>query len=795
MTGNFGYNFDETEAFLMSLNSENPDTPISDPSSASPAQNEVANVANYNFQDNIADWLDTGDLDTEQTKTLFSSPESAISHSDSSHAPRVSPIINSNGSKVKKDRSSHNVVEKKYRMNINTKILELRDAVPSLRAASGKNGAPVENLEGLVPADKVNKASILSKATEYIRHLESKNAALMNEIAMLRTSLDQQMAHQNYRQQDTPHFSQLNTPYMNQHPTPAHYTPNPSPHHNSNQSYVMGPQQHMPLGSKIMLGGMTAMVGTQFFDPQDTNYRGLSFLPLQQLFPILESPHAATALNVSRILLFFGGLFLILQPLYISLTAPKQKAVQLGQSELDLSLSEYNVVRLLASKLHITSVDLKEKLDTLKALNRFFAKWVTTTLENQSKTTYTLIWKPLFKFYFISFAIDDGIDEIIISDETIKFHFTRLVLTKMMITKVGGFFSSVLGLQRKADSLVLGLVKNLKQTKDISQFSKEAVTILKLINNDMEIFENEDVIERLIDILKWREVNNTRSNIAEFIQNSEDSELSLANLICVIRYDQLLQDYQTAAISVLADDPDNSDTELASIVEKIKTQLPLIPQTCVKLEKHTAILNGLLDPNSDNVKQTFDMVLASVKDLVEYTEAIYPTESDEQNESLVTDSTISKIYRFAQQPGRVSQLVEDEIRLCLTCTLILHYFEAGETSNACRLINYLNISGLSESVSLLTLIGLLRTVIAISEHVEELDDENTRNKQTVESLVGYLRLYVGTTTGGSQSGESTSSTSVSDGAGLDIQDLDFELRTSISHKLVCLGKQIGDTDL
>ena len=81
----------------------------------------------------------------------------------------------------RKDKISHNQIERKYRTNINTKILALRDAVPSLRIAAGCNDVSVADLEGLTPASKLNKASVLDKATEYIRHLERKNETLMNE--------------------------------------------------------------------------------------------------------------------------------------------------------------------------------------------------------------------------------------------------------------------------------------------------------------------------------------------------------------------------------------------------------------------------------------------------------------------------------------------------------------------------------------------------------------------------------------------------------------------------------------
>jgi hypothetical protein len=47
-----------------------------------------------------------------------------------------------------------------------------------------------EDLEGLTPAHKLNKATVLSKATEYIRHLEKRNKRLHDELTTLKGRLE-----------------------------------------------------------------------------------------------------------------------------------------------------------------------------------------------------------------------------------------------------------------------------------------------------------------------------------------------------------------------------------------------------------------------------------------------------------------------------------------------------------------------------------------------------------------------------------------------------------------------------
>ncbi|KAE8353219.1 hypothetical protein BDV28DRAFT_148283 [Aspergillus coremiiformis] len=93
------------------------------------------------------------------------------------------------GKKMPSKKRAHNVIEKRYRANLNEKIAELRDSVPSLRAS--RHLVDDDDGEGATPANKLNKASILSKATEYIRHLEIRNKRLEDENTALKNRLRQ----------------------------------------------------------------------------------------------------------------------------------------------------------------------------------------------------------------------------------------------------------------------------------------------------------------------------------------------------------------------------------------------------------------------------------------------------------------------------------------------------------------------------------------------------------------------------------------------------------------------------
>ena len=119
-------------------------------------------------------------------------------------------------------KTAHNMIEKRYRTNLNDKIAALRDSVPSLRVMSkskDKREGAREDLQGLTPAHKLNKvrlptlhrtpcsillrstrcigtsinptqATVLSKAMEYISHLEKRNKHMQKENAVLKSRVD-----------------------------------------------------------------------------------------------------------------------------------------------------------------------------------------------------------------------------------------------------------------------------------------------------------------------------------------------------------------------------------------------------------------------------------------------------------------------------------------------------------------------------------------------------------------------------------------------------------------------------
>jgi hypothetical protein len=70
-------------------------------------------------------------------------------------------------------KTAHNMIEKRYRTNLNDKIAALRDSVPSLRimtkSARGEDTiTDREELQGLTPAHKLNKATVSARVCSFL---------------------------------------------------------------------------------------------------------------------------------------------------------------------------------------------------------------------------------------------------------------------------------------------------------------------------------------------------------------------------------------------------------------------------------------------------------------------------------------------------------------------------------------------------------------------------------------------------------------------------------------------------
>ena len=138
---------------------------------------------------------------TRKRKSLASTSESVVSSPNDFYP--VSPVPAARGSPGSPSgphkKTAHNMIEKRYRNTLNDKINALRDAVPSLRVAARRleqgvnpdepmdlDETTLAELGGIEPPQKLNKATILGKAAEYIAYLEKENRRLAKDNHTLR---------------------------------------------------------------------------------------------------------------------------------------------------------------------------------------------------------------------------------------------------------------------------------------------------------------------------------------------------------------------------------------------------------------------------------------------------------------------------------------------------------------------------------------------------------------------------------------------------------------------------------
>jgi hypothetical protein len=139
---------------------------------------------------------DSAQMQPSSPSSVPSSPEppSVVDNKKKRKSSVDDDISDKPPSKQPIKKTAHNMIEKRYRTNLNDKIAALRDSVPSLRVMARSGNADdddeLEDLEGLAPAHKLNKATVLSKATEYIRHLEKRNRRLQSEVSALKARVD-----------------------------------------------------------------------------------------------------------------------------------------------------------------------------------------------------------------------------------------------------------------------------------------------------------------------------------------------------------------------------------------------------------------------------------------------------------------------------------------------------------------------------------------------------------------------------------------------------------------------------
>ena len=338
-------------------------------------------------------------------------------------------------------KTSHNVIEKRYRNNLNDKIVELRNSVPSLRAMSRPSGNDdSEDLEGLTPAHKLNKATVMAKATEYIKHLEKRNktmslemSTLKERLAAIEAAIGKTKDHQSSfstsppsgtvrprqisssSQNGAPAF--LNVPqeqsrfgqpqtvqqqYMQQQQHPA-YARQPGPPVDArNHPQYVNARGRGGMVNKLMLGTMAGIMVMEGFHTEqqsgdDTSSRGLWSAPIHHLKRMINTPSPSAPALISRqaalpllkICLIVGAIVYLLAPLLSFSPRRKQKGRVTSTVRLPHAPS-------LASPIEVRQKAWLTAIQTVWVPKHFLLEVVAVTLKSLSLFVRRLIGSPAF---------------------------------------------------------------------------------------------------------------------------------------------------------------------------------------------------------------------------------------------------------------------------------------------------------------------------------------------------------------------------------------------------------------
>ncbi|ODQ81486.1 hypothetical protein BABINDRAFT_165034 [Babjeviella inositovora NRRL Y-12698] len=598
----------------------------------------------------------------------------------------------------KKDRSAHNMIEKKYRTNINSKILMLRDAVPSLRVAAGSVDVSMEELDGLAPASKLNKASVLTKATEYIKHLERKNDSLAQEVSDLRMLLAQQSQRLQHPQQmimmehiqQQPQFQRTNLQMNNI---------NVNMVMDTNDNTIPAPIQQNGfmsgnLPGKVVMGGMAGIIGTTLFH-EDMDFRGLS------AFPVFNHPMVVQFSYFIKVILVLGTVLAILQPYLFGQ----------GKSE------KLNLFSLLRSILRPFSALVD------KTAHTELRSHLQSRLLSGGYTGFQIFW-----------------DYLSISTKTKSFEnvFVSVIFGKLLTLQYPWI---KYGLR-----YFLNLDHSLLSTMEIPS---EYAGFAEFLHNERNPFlDNNELFTRLLDITTG-EASETDATV-----NS-----SLFTLVPSLRADQVLQDIDILLleIAVKKDEQYEEDGEEAATTEaSIIVTNAVISQMLQDIEplmvsgsnvaRKYQLLRANYDLSVKSLRSAFVLLEQEVEALVTLPLSIAGLSSDEDDgtdddASLAFTTGKNRTLNLAVPMPDVNLSFESYV--LFTSSLIAHYLKTGKNTEAHKLLKFMDFSEKAEDVaSKLTLLSFVALHSLLSQ-VPALWYSSMSTNSILEKMVVCSRIWIG----------------------------------------------------
>ncbi|CAN3358976.1 transcription factor Cph2p [Diutina catenulata] len=598
--------------------------------------------------------------------------------------------------KPKKDKSSHNMIEKKYRTNINSKIVALRDAVPALRIAAGSKDVTVADLEGLTPASKLNKASVLTKATEYIKHLETKNQILQQQNQQLQNLI----AQANLRGPPVPIQAPQAPPQglgFGFYPEQQSYNaapiaePTPGPQH----APIYDPQvpQYSFSGNKMLMAGMATVVGQQLF-AGDSKFQGMSSFAM---FYGTGVSSATRLLALAQVALFAGALYAVISPWLKREKGDKEKNDAKSAENSDWELAKTWCAVQLGVRLPV-------------ALSSAKVEEISAVLLGRSTLPPADVYRYLVRAYFLLSVSETSFDSCLLG----------LIIGSMVahrFPKIAPAFKTSLSYKAQ---LILHL--------DYRGSNPHVAQLAELIHNidGLSLLGSHQLLTYLHNMATRTPLNegSRGRNAVVYVDLYQEQCRDFYGVLAAWRVFELLDQLTLSYLeAVVADD----DDELKVIMGDIATVGKVVqPQS--KLAGYYQLVQAVINWNDAPklLESTQGKVSAC---LSKFALAVDGAElTDDENDGWSDDEhELAPVAKRAPKPSKslITQLglVTPEQFVVLVASMVVYHIKNREFEHAIKLLGYLRLN--AEHMTLLSftaVLNMLNNVVSPLYDVEVVDD-------------------------------------------------------------------------
>lgn len=671
-------------------------------------------------------------------------PDTTITNTAANSAKHAKKNSNSHGnigtknnkvSKPKKEKTSHNMIEKRYRTNINEKILALRDCVPSLRCVVDGSPTAEKDLDGLTPASRLNKATVLTKATEYILHLQSKNDSLLKEVSDLRSMMNNHplVANQHQQQQYPP--VQDTSADMNQ----------------FNAYPQQQPQFKSQAASKFMLCSMAGLMGAGMMQDSSStpgDSRGLYALPL-----VLSSGKVhdiSGVLHLLRVSMIIATVVYIVAPylMFNKKDGKQQKLYEKAASEIkDATNNKHS--RTSSSSTSPSASSIRKEVWNINCKRLGLPNFAFSSLKEYSVIDKIVGWTYTFMVTFYQVVGS------FVNNKTTPAEYTTALSRAIDAQLCGGDINS------NILSLLITFLKSLSLSPSSKRQMRQAVHVKILVNNAPHWIKS---IGHNIAISLWTKAKKRADITAEemnshykfLLQTPEIlSDEEIMDRITKFAFGNFNGYYEQERkdegyISVVEDQVVRSavDSMAAWYACKLKNEVMVEhleePNEPIDLKKLNRAVN--LSPPNSIVRRRVAVVealLLGPKD-GQYINTALSLINDEMGLRMKGNQLINTDY--ADEPPMIhssssKQVIPTDCKLAIHCSIILYYYARKQNDIADKLLKQIKINP-SDDIELLGFVALWLTVNQASKV--------SKCYNPLEKCSTAARVWIGTDASGSR---------------------------------------------